>query len=146
MRTVNKIKITSNDIASQLKQRPTNNLFKGAQAIILILYSAWSILCEFLRNLVFKFLHFILYENVRGFVYLFRLTKNSVNDEEVNSLFDAFKLEFLDGGWEIVICLNRTWWFWAILWGFFFIRWQSPDEVSTYSHLSNCILLIYNCR
>ena len=118
MRAVDKLNCTYSDYDSQVNQKPENKILKGTQQNSLALCSSLFILISFFKILVYQLLHF-LYENVRGFVYLFRLTKNSMNEEEVNSIIDTLKLEFLDGGWEIIISLNRTWWFSAIIYGFF---------------------------
>ena len=67
----------------------------------------------------------LIYENIRGFIYLGKLVKKSASDEEINRLIDTFKLDYLEGGWEILIWINRTTWLLANIAGWIFV---SPDN------------------
>ena len=68
----------------------------------------------------------LIFENIRGFFYLAKLIKKSATDEEVNKLIDTFKLDYLEGGWEILIWINRTTCFLAVCAGWAFVGVDSP--------------------
>ena len=109
-----------------LRQELESWLFNLVQTLSLELRSVFLAINRNLKSGIQKVLHFILHDNIRGFISLYKLMEKSENDEVVNSLIDAFKLEFLDGGWEIVICINRSLWSLAILYGFFVLDENHP--------------------
>ena len=78
------------------------------------------------KQLLVIILNNLFYENIRGFISLVKLMKKSATDAEVNKLIDTYKLDYLEGGWEILISINRTCWLLANIVGWIFISKDSP--------------------
>ena len=126
MRFLVLFKESTENLNDWIKSRVNEPEAGRLHAIISLIYFQWFFLWKFWRIVLNEIFYIIFYENIRGFITLAKLVKNSAKDEEVNGLFDAFKLEYLEGGWEIVICLNRTWNLFAVFWGFFILNDDHP--------------------
>ena len=79
-----------------------------------------------IKQIALVIINNLFYENIRGFVYLSKLIKQSATDEEVYKLVDTFKLDYLEGGWEILICVNRAACLFANIAGWIFVSRDSP--------------------
>lgn len=50
----------------------------------------------------------IVLDSFKGYALLHKLMKESARDEQISGLIDSFKQEYLDGGWKLLLSVNRT--------------------------------------